>query len=158
VKEASVRPAATRGPATPLATKRHRERPAHPRAAGPAARARKARLAADCGDDHISPAEARSRRPTPHRPRLTIWDHTSTLLEPRQQRLCIYWLARLAFLSFCLCFDCSCDCSCVCPYVCVFVYARVLVLFNRFLIAFPHSWTPPSASLTAPNVSPILLE
>ena len=34
-------------------------------------------------------AQARSRRPTPHRS--TIWDHPSTPLEPRQQRLRIYF-------------------------------------------------------------------
>jgi hypothetical protein len=44
------------------------------------------------------------------------------LLNRASNDLRIYWLAGLAFLSVCLC----CDCSCVCSYVCVFVFARVL--------------------------------
>ncbi len=82
------------------------------------------------------PRRDQLRRPTSHRS--TLWDHTSTPLEPRQERFRIYWLPGLPSSVFvCVVIDRAIG-SCVRPYVCVFVFARVLVLSNCFLIALPQ--------------------
>jgi hypothetical protein len=121
--------------------------PARPRAASPAARAsyRKACKAAShrLGRRPCEPSGGATRPPrrdrgdqpptgrrygTTHLPllnRASTYVRTACMIERTISRISsdYRWpvAAGLAFLSACLC----CDCSCVCPHVCVAVFARV---------------------------------
>jgi hypothetical protein len=113
----SMRPDTTWPRHAPQRQNDTRDTPARPRAAGPAARARKARLAADWGDDHVSPEEARPGRPDaiaatnlPPVDDISGTTYTSTILRRTITILnrasndfaSTAWPAGLAFLDQCL--------------------------------------------------------